>query len=114
MITETKEIYKCEHCRKVYQVKRFAEVHEISCMKNPDNKRACFGCKHMNKRDYVLYYDTPMGEATRTVNLCHCAKKEIFLYPPKVEHKGTSFELGDEFNEPMPKDCSDFVEQDYL
>lgn len=114
MITETKEIYKCEYCRRVYQIKRFAEAHEISCVKNPDNHRACFGCKHLNKRDHVLHCNTPIGEFTRTVNICHCAKKGIFLYPPKVEHKETSFDLGNELNEPMPKNCPDFVEQDYL
>lgn len=114
MITETKEIYKCEHCRKMYQIKRFAEAHEEARAKNPENKRACFGCKFLNKREKVVYFDTWNGEATRTFELCHCSKKEIFLYPPKVEHKGNSLDLGDEFNEPMPKNCPDYVEQDFL
>lgn len=32
MITETKEICKCEYCRKLYQLKRFAEGHEEVCV----------------------------------------------------------------------------------
>jgi hypothetical protein len=114
MITKTKKVYQCEHCRKIYQVKRFAEAHERACAKNPENNRACFGCKYLNKKEYFLYYDTPLGEYTRTLNILHCSKKEIFLYPPKVERKGTYFDLGDELNEPMPKNCSEFVERDYL
>ena len=61
MITEVKEIYKCEYCRKIYQVKRFAEAHEVVCKKNPDNNRACFGCEFLEKKEKTLYEDHPMG-----------------------------------------------------
>jgi hypothetical protein len=114
MIVEVKEIYKCEHCRKIYQNKRFAILHEEMCKKNPENKRACFGCKNLSKKEKVLYYDHPMGgEITRTFELCHCSKKDCFVYPPEVEHKGSALDLGDEFNEPMPKQCEFYIEQDY-
>ena len=115
MITETKEIYKCEHCRKIYQIKRFAEAHEEMCKKNPENKRACFGCKFLEKKETTLYQDHPMGgEYTYKRDLLFCNKKEIYVYPPIVEFKGNEIDLGDETNEPMPKDCQLFIEQDYL
>lgn len=114
MIIETKEVYKCEYCRKMYQLKRFAESHEEMCVKNPENQRACFGCKFLDKKETVLYYDSPMGgELTRKVSLCHCSKKEIFVYPPKVEIKGNVFDLGYDINEAMPKKCELYIEQDF-
>lgn len=114
MITETKQVYKCEHCRKMYQLKRFAEMHELLCVKNPDNKRACFGCKFLNKKETVVYYDSPMGgELTRTLSLCHCSKKEVFVYPPRVEIKGNMVDLGYDSNEPMPVSCELYLEQDF-
>jgi hypothetical protein len=51
MITETKTIYKCEHCRKLYQVKAAAERHENKCKRRPDYQRACFGCAFITKKD---------------------------------------------------------------
>lgn len=113
MIIETKEIYKCEWCRKLYQLKRFAEAHEQMCIKNPENKRACFGCKFLDKKEVMVYDDSPWGETSKKVNLCHCSKKECFVYPPKVEIKGNMIELGDDTNEPMPKECPLYVEQDF-
>ena len=114
MITETKEIYKCEHCRKVYQVKRFAEGHELMCKKNPENKRACFGCNFLAKKDVTLHEDHPMGGSyTFQINILFCAKKSIHVYPPKVEIKGNHIDLGDEFNEPMPKDCEFYKPIEY-
>ena len=108
MITEVKEIHKCEYCRKIYQVKRFAEWHEVVCKKNPDNKRACFGCEFLEKKEKTLYEDHPLGgEYEYKRDLLFCKKKEIYLYPPVVEHKGNWFELGIN-NDPMPKECSDF------
>ncbi len=110
MITETKEIYKCEHCRKLYQIKRFAEAHEKSCTKNPDNFRACLTCTHPIKKDVTFSYDTFQGEDERTVRILYCPVKEMYIHPPSVEHKGTAFELGDYLNEPMPKVCDRMID----
>jgi hypothetical protein len=120
MIIETKEIYKCEHCRKLYQVKRFAEFHEQCCNKNPDNKRACFGCKFLVKRPFELFYDTWSGESSRMLDLFYCNSKEHYLYPPKVEAKGNwlVIENDTDTNEPMPKpnECDKYVDElsDYV
>lgn len=103
MITETKEIYKCEHCRKLYQLKRFAEAHEKKCFKNPENERACFGCVHLGKKETLQYYDTYRGEQTRKIDVFYCDKKEVYLFPPSVAHKGNQIEI--ENNEQMPTVC---------
>ena len=54
MKTETKEIYKCEHCNKLYQLKNWCLVHEKACSKNPDNDRACFGCQYLTKQNETI------------------------------------------------------------
>lgn len=106
MITETKEIYKCEYCKKLYQLKHFAEKHEESCFHNPKNKRVCFDCNHLIKKKETLYFDRPDGpEYKKEVDLFYCGKLELFLYPPKVENKKNWFDLGDDLNEPMKKEC---------
>ena len=116
MKTETREIYKCEHCNKLYQRKSFAIKHEIACSKNPENKRACLdGCEFLTKKDTKVYIgieDCHSGEPIyESRSLCYCSKKEVFLYPPKVEHKGNAYtEFYDEEkeNNPMPIECKDF------
>ena len=106
MKTEIKEIYKCEHCNKLYQIKSYCEKHEIVCSKNPNNQRACFGCNHLEKKNYTIYDDDPRGgEIESNVEILFCPKINSFLYPPKVEHKGNAYELGDELNKPMPRTC---------
>jgi len=68
MKIETKEIYKCEHCNKLYQIKSKCLEHEKTCSKNPDNQRACFGCRHLEKKNYTIYEDHPYsGELERKV-----------------------------------------------
>lgn len=114
MITETKEIYKCEYCKKLYQKKHFAKTHEKMCSKNPDNDRACFDCVHMTKKDVEIYrqYNDEGGEFKEKLKLCYCPKIESFLHPPKVEHKNNKFELVDKSNQPMPRKCK--YQQTYL
>lgn len=106
MKVETREIYKCEYCNKLYQIKRFAEAHETSCHRNPNNYRKCLdNCQNLIKKTATYHFDTYCGEDSRKVELFYCTKKESFLYPPKVEHGKKWFDLGDELNEPMPKEC---------
>lgn len=112
MKVEIKKIYKCDHCNKLYQVKGAAERHEKACHKNPDNERACFGCDNLDRRETSIGMMGPWGEIEKPVNCLYCKSKDIFLYPPKVEHKGNSFELG-EGNEPMPKVCESYSRQEF-
>lgn len=108
MKTETKEIYKCEHCNKLYQLKHWCLYHEKMCGKNPDNDRACFGCNHLTKKRETVYYDTWNGESTIKVDLLYCDKLDTFLYPPKVEHKGNMYETSPQENRPMPRTCKEY------
>ena len=109
MITETREIYKCEFCRKVYQIRGPAERHEVSCSKNPDNWRPCHSCIHLKKKKHTIYVDTYTGEQEYRLDLLYCPAIKTFLYPPKVEHKrNTGYDLGDETNQPMPRTCDVF------
>ena len=105
MKIETKEIYKCDHCNKLYQIKNSCLSHEKVCSKNPDNDRACFGCVNLTKKIETIYHDTWHGESESNVELLYCNKLDHFLYPPKVEVKGNMIETEDKENKPMPRDC---------
>ncbi len=112
MITETREIYKCEHCRKLYQRKNACEKHEKGCGHNPDNWRACHECLELGKRNVEIYQADPNGTdtANRRVNILHCRKRCVYIYPPQVEAKKNWFDQedindGNTPNEPMPKEC---------
>ena len=110
MITINKPYYKCEHCKKVYLREKACLVHENGCWHNPDNKRPCFDCKHLCKKQTSYYRDMFDGsESEEILDLFHCNKKEVFLYTPNNEAKGNWFDLGDERNDPMPKTCEDFL-----
>jgi len=106
MITEIKEIYKCDFCNRWYQRKHFAELHEKSCIKNPDNYRRCLdACHNLEKRSAHPVDVNYIGDED-SFYLLYCKAKEIFLYPPKVEHRKSWFELDNEKNEPMVKECN--------
>jgi len=110
MKIETKEIYKCEFCNKMYQVKRFAIIHEAGCFKNPENKRACLDCIHLTKKKIEIMqgYHYDGSESNRNVELFYCSAMNKFIYPPQSEAKKNYFDLGDEINEPMPKECDKY------
>jgi hypothetical protein len=108
MITETREIYKCGFCRKLYQIKKWAEIHEKGCTKNPKNWRKCFGCVHLHKTEADYTCDTYFGEETVSVSVLHCKAKDVYIHPPKVEAKKNWFDFGDKANESMPMECDLF------
>ena len=110
MKTVIKPVYYCDHCKKHFISKYFAEKHEIECGKNPENDRACFNCPFLHKQTFDLYFDTWDGEDVRKVDVLFCQKFEKGVYPPKVERKGNFFDFGDFLNEPMPKECDPFNE----
>lgn len=105
MKEETKTIYKCEYCNKLYQRKDACIKHESYCFKNPEAKRACYNCIHLEKKKTSVYHDQYDGsQSEEVVELFHCAVKDIFLHPPKVEAKKNAKEISEE-NLPMPKEC---------
>jgi len=113
MKVETKEIYKCEHCRKLYQIKNACIKHEIECRKNPDNFRACFGCIHMDKKDVGIFSDTFQGEIETKRMVLYCKKLESFMYPPKIERSKEWYETDPIENNPMPRTC-EHRDDDYM
>ncbi len=113
MITETKEVYKCEHCRKLYQIKSAAIKHEIRCKKNPENFRACFMCKYSIKKEVTIYEDAYNGEIEFKKELLYCEHFNKFLIPPLAKHKGNYYETDPIPNEDMPRECLNRVEHGY-
>ena len=114
MKTKTKEVYYCEHCKKHGLSKHKMLHHEAICSSNPENNRPCFNCKYLCKKTIEVYIDHYDGSQTeRQVDLFFCNKKDVFLYTPKNQIKGNYFDLGDHINEPMPKECEMYSEQDY-
>lgn len=111
MITEFMEIHKCGHCRKVYQIKKACEQHELSCKKRPDYLRPCHNCIVLEKKKETIwagYGDLQGNEVERVVNVLFCSKKDCFIHPPSVASKGNAFEMGEKLNIEMPKKCEDF------
>jgi len=100
MIT-LKEAYKCEHCRKLYEIQKAAIKHVETCTRNPVNIRPCFGCKHFTSEEAYL-----AGNEVR-VKAYYCNKKEVFLHSPKSQANGKKYEFEYTENVPMPIECSD-------
>jgi len=108
MKIETKEIYKCDFCNKLYQRKWLCEKHEASCKKRPDYLRPCHDCKILKKVDEIVpsgYPGYSGCEGERTVSILFCSKKNCYIYPPSVAAKGNKFETGNKDNIEMPKEC---------
>jgi hypothetical protein len=105
-IKENITLYKCDFCKKELKRKHAMENHESLCLRNPINFRPCYSCPMLIKKETSVYYDHYDGsESERKVNLLYCEYKKHFLYTPKNEAKKNAFELGDDYNEPMPKEC---------
>ena len=105
MITETREVYKCEHCRKMYQKKHFCEKHEPRCNENPVNDRPCFSCKHLEKVETLaigFHYDG--SDYEYKANVLRCSLKDTCLIPPIANHRGNHLDLIED-NEDMPLTC---------
>ena len=106
MIIETREIYRCEYCKKIYLLKRYVEQHEAECTKNP--AILCLRCKSLDTKKAAEYFDGYHGETSRLVTVFWCKKREHYLHPPKVERKGNAIEFGDIGNYPMRTECADW------
>lgn len=103
---ENVTIYKCDFCKKELKRSHSMIEHEKTCLNNPINHRPCFGCPLLTKKEASVYYDNWDGsESERKVQLLFCEAKNHFLYTPKNEVKQNAFDLGDEYNEPMLKEC---------
>ncbi len=111
MIIETREIYKCEHCRKMYQVKSACEKHESGCKKNPANYRPCLDyCLHVSKKPFTYVIDTSYYEEDRIVNVLYCEKLKKGVCPPSRDPYDVLYDKNSNEieNTVMPKKCDDY------
>lgn len=111
MKTETREVYKCEYCNKMYQKKSACIKHEEVCFKRPDHIRPCHSCINLEKRETEVSHCYSHGDdwdRTRTVELLYCKKKDCFIHPHRVAVKGNAFKTEEKENIEMPKDCELF------
>jgi hypothetical protein len=108
MQRETRQIYRCDHCKKHYLNKGTCTYHEKICFKNPENTRPCHNCPHLTKKDAATtHYFYDGDEYERKLKVFYCDKKEMFLYPPQSEIRKNALDLP-EGNDPMPKQCEIF------
>ena len=115
MITEIREIYKCEFCRKLYQIKSACQKHEPNCRKNPLNKQRCLeGCKHLIKKEITFMYDTYIGGMEDKREILFCNKKQEGVYPYWVNGLEGEDIVGDIPNNIMPDECEFFEENKYF
>ena len=109
-IIKNATIYKCDFCNRRYERKHFAIKHEIKCSSNPDNWRACQDYTFLEFESATIHTDNYYGEEKFIIDIFKCTKKNVFIYPPKVEHKKNYFlqegiNNSDIENIPMPKKC---------
>lgn len=109
MKIETKEIYKCDYCRKLYQIKKWCKLHEPVCRKNPLNKSKCFeGCIHLTKKSIIHYVDNPDGDNEERREILYCKVKKQGVYPNWISGL-ESADIEDELpNNVMPKECEEY------
>jgi hypothetical protein len=99
-------IYECDFCGKYYKRKNACERHEIICFHNPANKRACFSCGNLRKKDTEIegYFQNH-----KVNGILFCNKYNEFLYTPQNKIKGNWLE----FAQPMKNKCEFWREQNY-
>ena len=98
--------FKCSFCRKLYHRERDAKRHESVCKVNPENKRPCFSCKHLTKKDFTVEW---ASGKERVVSLLFCKKKNESLLTPQVVIKGNALQTEDG-SIPMPVECHEFAD----
>lgn len=113
MKEKNKPVYYCEHCGKHGLRKHSMLRHELMCFKNPENIRPCKKCIHLTMKTtntIISSVDVLTDEFEKNdyeVTLYFCKFKNVFLYTPQIEIKGSQYQL-EEQNLPMPKECESF------
>lgn len=77
-------VYKCDHCSKKLFRKHAMQIHEKKCTKNPKNIRACFNCTFCKR--IKIKYEPESGGLLQESTSFKCTTKNIFMFPPKLEH----------------------------
>jgi hypothetical protein len=119
---KSKEViqYECDFCSKKLLHKGYMKRHENECNSNPQNKRPCYDCVNLGRKE--IEYDTGItnyqdGKSIfREVETFYCKVKDMLLISPKVRavnsRKKSNIEfvyIGDkevqQFD--MPKECKE-------
>lgn len=112
MIVNTNPTYKCEHCRKLYQIKSACIKHEEElCKKNPINHQRCFdGCDHLIKKETeVTYFDHDGYDYQEKRELLYCNHKKEYVYPYWIGNPTLEEDITDNIpNNVMPRECDEF------
>lgn len=108
MKSKYKEVYYCDFCNKHGLHKGHMTRHEQLCTRNPENKRPCFNCVHLDLKTATAVEFLGDDTNISKVKVFFCSKLKSFLHTPKNEAKGNRFELEEGNNNPMPKECDTF------
>lgn len=109
MIIKTKEIYICEYCRKLYQIKKACKKHEPMCKKNPDNKQKCYDfCIYLCKKEIEYIWESWDGEHQEKKEILFCNAKEEGVFPYWINGLEQEDIIENIPNNPMPKKCKLF------
>lgn len=105
-IKENVTMYYCDFCKKKGMHKGLMVKHEKWCASNPENRRACEGCNHLQEVKIDIFSEHS-EDGTRQVKGFRCSVLKKILYPVKVEKKGLPIKYPETFEnqEPMPTHC---------
>lgn len=109
MITiQNTTLYKCEYCRKKYEVKSACENHIPYCPKNPENKHKCFqGCANLIKTEKRVDIGDSWGrEPLCTFFTCKVTGVEMYSYIAERLGLGIALE-----GERMPLKCESYIDK---
>lgn len=107
MRTLTRETYYCDHCNKMYLTKGHCKIHELRCYRNPENHRDCFTCKGLVSNLKIETDGINIGGINIGKNhkVFYCKFIDVYVAPPKAEHRGNLHNCLDKMNVYMPKKC---------
>lgn len=106
----TKKVFYCDHCKKHGLNSGAMSRHEKWCDINPENKKACTFCMHLEETTISYTVDEGTeGEHERQSKAFRCTKLDKMLYPLIVQRKGLDkrYSVFDD-QEPMPKICEHY------
>lgn len=120
-IKENTTIYQCDFCNRKMFKKHAMIAHELWCNSNPENFRACSGCKYLEEKQVEYSYNIPtVGQGlgiifdgktiTKKTTGFRCNKLNKDIYPFKAEKLNLPYKYPETFEgqEPMPKICEHY------
>lgn len=107
MIEETRTVYFCSYCKKMYKSKRWCLYHEKICYKNDNNKDYCYDCTHCDEVTiYNEYYGSEVSQ-----NSLFCSAKNVYLLNKKAVLRGYDKKYKEQYenykSQPMIKNKND-------